>query len=136
MKRALASLSAWQKVKLGFNILTSTDSITKEEVEKCKNKDLLEGMLEDLAGEYPSMTRVFLDERDVYLAHNLFAAAESAPVMMHGGGRHRYPPPPPPPTQKQQEKGDEKEEEEAVRRVVVGVVGMGHVKGIQVRKTV
>ncbi len=52
MKRALAALSAWQKIKLGFNILTSNDSITKEEIEKCKNKDLLESMLEEMAGQF------------------------------------------------------------------------------------
>ncbi len=51
MKRALASLSTWQKMKLAFNILTTTDEISKEEVEKCKNKDLLESMMEELAGK-------------------------------------------------------------------------------------
>ena len=50
LKRALGSLSLWQKLKLGFNILTSKDSITKEDVEKCKQKDLLESMLEEMAG--------------------------------------------------------------------------------------
>ena len=50
LKRALGSLSIWQKIKLGFNILTSKDSITKEDVEKCKQKDLLESMLEEMAG--------------------------------------------------------------------------------------
>ena len=50
LKRALGSLSFWQKLKLGINILTSKDSITKEDVEKCKQKDLLESMLEEMAG--------------------------------------------------------------------------------------
>ena len=50
LKRALGSLSLWQKLKLGFNILTSKDTITKEDVEKCKQKDLLESMLEEMAG--------------------------------------------------------------------------------------
>ena len=51
LKRALGSLSMWQKLKLGFNILTSKDTITKEDVEKCKQKDLLESMLEEMAGK-------------------------------------------------------------------------------------
>ena len=50
LKRALASLSLWQKVRLAFNILTSKDTITKEDVEKCKEKDILESMLEEMAG--------------------------------------------------------------------------------------
>ena len=62
LKRALGSLSIWQKLKLGFNILTSKDSITKEDVEKCKQKDLLESMLEEMAG------RLILC--DFYLIHN------------------------------------------------------------------
>ena len=42
MKRALASLSSWQRVKLAWNLLSNKDPITKEEVEKCKDRDLLE----------------------------------------------------------------------------------------------
>jgi len=110
MKRALAALSPWQKVKLGWNILTSNDTITKEEVEKCKNKDILEGMLEDLAGEFPAMTKVFVDERDIYLAHTMRVVLEDPRHPAHAGrlrtGHVREPP------------------------VVVGVVGIGHVKGI------
>ena len=42
MKRAMASLSSWQRVKLAWNLLSNKDPITKEEVEKCKDRDLLE----------------------------------------------------------------------------------------------
>ena len=50
MKRAIASLSIWQRVKLAWNLLSNKDPITKEEVEKCKERDMLEGMLEEMAG--------------------------------------------------------------------------------------
>jgi len=36
LKRALASLTTWQRIKLAFNVLTSKDEITKEDVERCK----------------------------------------------------------------------------------------------------
>ena len=52
LQRALATLSTWQKIKLAFNVLTSSDKITPEEVEKMKQKDLLESLLEEMAGEY------------------------------------------------------------------------------------
>ena len=42
LKRAIASLSTWQKMKLAWNILTTKEPITKEDVEKCKDRDLLE----------------------------------------------------------------------------------------------
>jgi hypothetical protein len=34
------------------------DTITKEEVEKCKERDLLENMLAEMAGEFPALSRV------------------------------------------------------------------------------
>jgi hypothetical protein len=37
-------------MKFGYTILTSKDSITAEEVEQCKQKDLLETMLGEIAG--------------------------------------------------------------------------------------
>merc|ERR1712004_724805 len=62
LKRALAALGPLQKLRLGWNILTSKDSITREEVEKCKDRDLLENMLAEMAGDF--------------LAHSLQLAAE------------------------------------------------------------
>merc|ERR1712226_922379 len=111
LKRALGSLSLWQKLKLGINILTSKDTITKEDVEKCKQKDLLESMLEEMAGEFPALSRVFVQERDLYLAHSLKLAA-NRPFG------HRSP---------SNSAAQQFEHEEPV---VVGVVGIGHVPGI------
>jgi len=112
LKRALGSLSFWQKLKLGINILTSKDSITKEDVEKCKQKDLLESMLEEMAGEFPALSRVFVQERDLYLAHSLKLAA-NRPF-----GHHSSP----------SRASSEHSMHESP--VVVGVVGIGHVPGI------
>ena len=66
LKRALGSLSLWQKLKLGFNILTSKDTITKEDVEKCKQKDLLESMLEEMAGNI--FRTVYVNSLNIILA--------------------------------------------------------------------
>jgi len=77
LRRALAALGPWQKLRLGWNILTSRDSITREEVERCKDRDLLENMLAEMAGEFPALSRVFVGERDLFLAHSLQMAAES-----------------------------------------------------------
>jgi len=83
LKRALAALGSLQKLRLGWNILTSKDSITREEVEKCKDRDLLENMLAEMAGEFPALSRVFVAERDLFLAHSLQLAAEGPGA---GGG--------------------------------------------------
>ncbi|ODM88581.1 TraB domain-containing protein [Orchesella cincta] len=77
ISRALAVLTFRQKIKLAWQFLTSNEDITKEEIEKCNEKDLLERMLSEMTGEFPSITEVFGNERDVYLAHSLYLAATS-----------------------------------------------------------
>ena len=54
-------------------------------------------------GEYPAMSRVFVEERDSYLAYSLKQASETP---IHDATKAREP------------------------RVVVGVVGLGHMSGI------
>jgi pheromone shutdown protein TraB len=40
-------------------------------VERCKNKDLLEELLKEMAGEFPQLSRIFVEERDQYMTHVL-----------------------------------------------------------------
>jgi len=110
LKRAIASLSWWQKLRLAWNILTNKDPITKEDVENCKNKDLLQNMLAEMAGEFPALSSVFVEERDIFLTHSLQMAADAIPAHALGpDGRklENFSPP-----------------------TVVGVVGIGHMPGI------
>ncbi|KHJ90905.1 hypothetical protein OESDEN_09239 [Oesophagostomum dentatum] len=46
-------------------------SITPEEVEKCKQRDLLEQLLAEMAGDFPKLSKIFVDERDAYMTHAL-----------------------------------------------------------------
>jgi len=85
ISRALAALTFRQKIKLAWQFLTSNEDITREEIEKCKEKDLLERMLTEMTGEFPSITEVFVNERDVYLAHSLYLAATSDAHRSNGG---------------------------------------------------
>ncbi|KAL3852156.1 hypothetical protein ACJMK2_015834 [Sinanodonta woodiana] len=101
-KRFLHSLSFFKKLKLVWHLITSKDPISKEDVEKCKQKDLLKEMLTEMTGEYPDLTRVFVEERDIFLANSLKFAAQ--PIHLPTG--------------------------RLMPTVVVGVVGIGHVPGI------
>ncbi|XP_078678473.1 traB domain-containing protein-like isoform X2 [Branchiostoma floridae x Branchiostoma belcheri] len=103
LQRAIAALSVWQKIRLAWYMIMSKEPISKEEVEKCKQRDLLEEMLAEMTGEFPALSRVFVTERDQYLAYSLRLAAR--PVPSHDA-------------------------QGVVPAVVVGVVGMGHVPGI------
>lgn len=103
-KRAMAALSLWQRLRLGFMLVHTVSSgvdITPEEVEALKKKDMVTLLMGELASELPGVARVFVDERDKILACSLMRVANCA--------QEPYGP--------------------AV--VVVGVVGMGHVSGIE-----
>lgn len=101
LQRALASLSWWQTVRLMWHLLVFKEPISKEEVELCKRRDLLEEMLALMSEEFPALGTVFVNERDVYLTHSLQTAAQ--PQHTPTG---------------------------VVPVRVVGVVGIGHVPGI------
>lgn len=49
--------------------------IRKEDVEKFKNKDLLETLMHEMAADYPELERVIVDERDKFLTHSLQCCA-------------------------------------------------------------
>ncbi|XP_039267123.2 traB domain-containing protein-like [Styela clava] len=103
LQRAFGTFSLWQKLKFAFCVLKDLGPIKKEDIEKLKEKDMLEQALGEMMGEFPEMTNVFLAERDVYLAHSLQLAAGNE-ICTETGSK---------PT------------------VVVGVVGLGHVGGIK-----
>ncbi|XP_037089724.1 uncharacterized protein LOC119110088 [Pollicipes pollicipes] len=103
IERALASLNAWKKLRLAYNLLTSKGSITKEEVERCKQKEMLEEMLEEMAGDFPGLGEVFVNERDVFLCASLADATRVVPCNTLSGWRPSR---------------------------TVGVVGIGHVPGM------
>lgn len=103
LHRALRALSLWQTIKLVWR-LTATDTISIEEVEECKQRDLLEELMAEMAGEFPAFSDVFVKERDLFLCHSLqLAALPQAPTDGSNAPR-------------------------PVR--VVGVVGIGHANGI------
>ncbi|XP_034032890.1 traB domain-containing protein [Thalassophryne amazonica] len=103
-KRAIAALSLWQKIRLAWGLCFLSDPISKEDVEKCKQKDLLEQTMSEMIGEFPALHQTIVAERDIYLTHTLRQATRCVEV--------------PPNAQK-------------VPAVVVGVVGIGHVPGIE-----
>ncbi|KAB1270366.1 TraB domain-containing protein, partial [Camelus dromedarius] len=108
-KRAIAALSFWQKVKLAWGLCFLSDPISKDDVERCKQKDLLEQMMAEMIGEFPDLHRTIVSERDVYLTY----------MLRQAGPRLELP------------RASDAEPRKCVPSVVVGVVGMGHVPGIE-----
>ena len=60
-------------------LITHIINFSKEDVERFKQKDLLEQMLGEMTGEYPALSEVIIKERDTYLAHSLRQAAQPMP---------------------------------------------------------
>nr|XP_042700137.1 traB domain-containing protein isoform X1 [Chrysemys picta bellii] len=108
-KRAIAALSFWQKIKLAWGLCFLSDPISKDDVEKCKQKDLLEQMMAEMIGEFPDLHRTIVSERDIYLTYMLKQAAKRIELP----------------------RASETEPRKCIPSVVVGVVGMGHVPGIE-----
>ncbi len=79
LRRAWARSSFWGKNKLLAALLSSvlsSEKLTPEQIEELKKKNELESMMEELAGYLPSVKEVLIDERDQYLAQNIYAQPE------------------------------------------------------------
>ncbi|GAF63322.1 hypothetical protein BTS2_0213 [Bacillus sp. TS-2] len=75
------------KVDLLYQIvgsIFSNESLTEEEVEKMKSKDMLNAMLKDLTDTFPRLKKPLIDERDQYLAHHIKTAPGQKVVAVLG----------------------------------------------------
>ena len=57
-----------------------------EDVERCKQKDLLAEMLAEMTGDFPTLYKVFVSERDQYLARSLRLSASPIEIHSPDGG--------------------------------------------------
>lgn len=77
-QRFIASLSFYDKLKLFFSVLFSSKSISKEEVERMKNVDILNEMVKELSVEFPQAERFIINERDQYMCAEIKKILKSA----------------------------------------------------------
>ncbi len=79
----------WKKIKLMAQFMMSlgnVDEITEEEIEKMKNKDVLESLLSEIEQTLPEVRNVLIDERDQYLAEKIRTAPGNRIVAVVGAG--------------------------------------------------
>ncbi|MFH4974128.1 hypothetical protein AB6A40_000837 [Gnathostoma spinigerum] len=111
MQRALGSLNFFQKLRLIYHMLMSHRTpITQEEVESCKNSDMLEELMKELAGEFPLFSKIIVEERDQYMTKVLHTLLVRSTYEKRVKWR--------------------KTSQEWQPVSVVAVVGFGHVSGI------
>ncbi len=74
LKRLWSNLRLRDKLRFFSELIASffvQDSISKEEIEALKNKDMLEQLLENFGGQLPTLKETLIDERDAYMAQKL-----------------------------------------------------------------
>jgi pheromone shutdown-related protein TraB len=89
LSRAWRLMGLWTKMKLMVQLVTSfgdVGSIEKEDIEKMKEKDVLEALLAELGDLLPELRRVLIDERDLYLTEKIRTAPGRRIVAVVGAG--------------------------------------------------
>ncbi len=95
--RIWAKLGGKEKIRLLSGIISSIfddEEISEEDIAKLKETDTLEAALMDVSKEFPTVKRVLVDERDMYLAQKIKTAPGNRIVAVigaaHAGGISRY----------------------------------------------
>ena len=89
MLRTWRKMRFWTKVKLLTEMLASpfmAEEITEEEIEKLKRSDVLEVALQTVGEKMPEIKATLIDERDLYLAHEIGLAPGGKIVAVVGAG--------------------------------------------------
>jgi pheromone shutdown-related protein TraB len=79
LRRAWARCGFWSKSKLLASLLASaftTEKLTEQEIENLKERNELDGMMNELAGYLPAVKTVLIDERDRYLASKIWTSMD------------------------------------------------------------
>jgi pheromone shutdown-related protein TraB len=89
LKRAWAKSNLWNKSKLLASLIESAfsrEKVSESDLEKLKESNELESMMNELAEFMPSVKEVLIDERDRYLATKIFETTEQKVVAVVGAG--------------------------------------------------
>lgn len=89
MRRAWRTTPFWRKSLLMSSLLFSvfdTTQVSEKEIRDLKKQDVLSDMMEELGKEVPTLKKVLIDERDLYLAKKIRDAKGERIVAVVGAG--------------------------------------------------
>jgi pheromone shutdown-related protein TraB len=89
LRRAWGSLSLWQKFQLIGAMLASlfdSPEMSEEDLRELRQQDVVTKLMDELGVEFPSLKRVLIDERDLYLAEKIRVAGGRRVVAVLGAG--------------------------------------------------
>ncbi|RWZ55333.1 TraB/GumN family protein [Halobacillus fulvus] len=85
--RIWSNIGFFGKMKLMMSIvysIFSNETISEAELEKMKSQDMLDGMLQDMTDNFPTLKKPLIDERDQYLAQKIKTAPGDKVVAVLG----------------------------------------------------
>jgi pheromone shutdown-related protein TraB len=89
LSRTWRRMTLWGKAKLLFQLLLSlgeVDDLTEADIEKMKQEDVLNGLLNEIGASQPVIREILIDERDRYLAQRIKSAPGKKIVAVVGAG--------------------------------------------------
>jgi len=88
--RALNKMSLKEKAKLGYSIIGGFvgigQKIDEKTIEQLKKKDMINALMQQLGKEMPSVKKVLVDERDIFIANRILQAKAKKIVAVVGAG--------------------------------------------------
>ncbi len=89
LARVWRTMGLFNKLKLIFQLLLSmgeVGEISEEDIEKMKQQDVLEAVLEEVGKTMPAIHKTLIDERDLYLTEKIRQAPGKKIVAVVGAG--------------------------------------------------
>lgn len=89
LKRAWSKTGFWGKNKMLAAMISSVfvdEKLSRDEIEKLKEKSALQNMMEELAKFMPAVKTVLIDERDRFLATKIFSSEGKKIIAVVGAG--------------------------------------------------
>jgi pheromone shutdown-related protein TraB len=89
LSRTWREMGLWNKIKLLFQLILSlgeVDEIKEEDIEKMKQEDVLETLLNEVGKSLPVLKEILITERDRYLAAKIRTAPGRKIVAIVGAG--------------------------------------------------
>ena len=90
LKRALNVMGLREKAKLlleiAFSLFQKPEPLTEEMVEKLKEKDTLNALMQELGKKLPSVKQVLVDERDAFIASRIMQMPGKKVLAVLGAG--------------------------------------------------
>jgi pheromone shutdown-related protein TraB len=91
LQRFWHSMSILEKIKMFWALIISSIGFKGDQIDidTVTNEDIVSQLIQELRSFAPSAARVFVDERDAYIANNLLNAARTSRVVAVVGAGHR-----------------------------------------------